>query len=149
MKKLTKKFVAIVMALFVVSAISASMLAAQAATDDNIGFSFTIYSENYTTTRETNGRYRGTEDNDNAWKVNLRTSDEATNCGTKFCIALNDGTLCSAWKLVEKGSGSHYYAADNDGDKATVYLQGQDNNNSTKVYDITGYWDEETGVTPD
>ncbi len=151
MKKLTKKFVAIVIALFVVSAISASSLVAVASTNDDIDFSFGIKAYN-AITRDPNKRLRSTSNNDNAWKVSLVLSNETTDnkgCGSRFCLGLEDKTEASEWHLVERGSGEHYYPANDAADFRYVYLQCQDNNNSSKTYTVTGIWDEETGKEPD
>lgn len=149
MKKLTKKFIAVLMVLFATIAISASSLVAMAAVDNNIDFAFTIYAKN-AISRDTNRQYRTTRDNNDAWKVNLRESSESTSkCGNYFCLSLEDCKVASKWQLVEKGSGTHYYAAYDDADNTYVYLMAKDNNNSSKVYQISGFWDEETGMTPD
>ena len=151
MKKLTKKFTAIVIALLVVSAISASSLVAMASVDENIEFSFSVTAHN-SITQETDGRYRSTSDNNNAWKVRLITStetDATKGCGSYFCLGLENEELASAWYLVERSSGAHYYPTNDEADFETVYLQCKDNNNSSKTYTVGGYWDEETGSVPD
>lgn len=151
MKKLTKKFIAIVIALFAVSTISAGSLVAMASIDEDIAFSFQIKANNEIS-RDPNKRFRSTFNNDNAWKVELVTSNETDDrkgCGTYFCLGLDDKTSASAWHLVERGSGEHYYSSNDAADFANVYLQGKDNNNSSKVYTVGGFWDEETDKAPD
>lgn len=151
MKKLTKKFIAIVIALLAVTTISASSLVAMASVDGDIPFSFEVKMSNGIS-REENKRLRTTSNNDNAWMVNLTTSNETDNtknCGSYFCLGLEDQTLASEWHLVVRGSGEHYYAANDAADFRYVYLQCRDNNNSTKKYSVAGFWDEETGKDPD
>ncbi len=148
MKNLTKKFIAIVIALLTVTTISASSLVAMASVNENIAFSFKVQAHN-AVTRDPNKRFRSTSNNNNAWKVNLTTSDETDSskgCGSYFCLGLKDQTLASKWYLVERGSGEHYYATNDAADFSYVYLQCKDNNNSSKVYNVAGFWDEETGV---
>lgn len=150
MKKLTKKFAAIVIALLVVSAISASSLVAMASVDEEIDFRFSFISDE-TVNRGDDRRYRSTSDNNNAWKVDLQTSNETTDakeCGSLFCIGLEDATLASAWQLVVRYSGPHYYATNDAADFRYVYLMCKDNNNSGKPITLTGVWDEETGRAP-
>lgn len=148
MKKLAKKFIAIVIALLAVTTISASSLVAMASVNENIGFSFGVEAHNAITQYQY-GRLRTTSNNKNAWKVNLTTSDETDSskgCGSYFCLGLNDQTEASKWYLVEKGSGEHYYPTNDSAGFKYVYLQCRDNNNSTKTYTVAGFWDEETGV---
>lgn len=148
MGKLTKKITAIVMALLVISTISINTLVANAAADSNFDYSFTIKASQ-ATSKYSNGNLRSTYDNDNAWKVNLRSSGEGDSTATYFRLCLNDNSGASSWHLVTQGTGSHYYSATDAADFTTVYLQGKNNNNNTNTYTVTGYWDEETGVTPD
>lgn len=148
MNKLTKKLIAIVMALLVISTISINTLVANAAVNDNHDYLFTIKASQGTS-KNSNGNLRSTYDNNNAWKVNLEVSGEGDNTATYFRLCLKDDWEASNWHLVTQGSGEHYYSASDAADATTVYLQGKNNNNTTKSYTISGYWDEETGVTPD
>ncbi len=142
------QIIAIAVLLAIISALSSTV--AFASTDENISYLFTV--KNYLgISRDSNPQWRSTSDNNNAWKVNFKTSEEPGNSTmTKFSLGLEEeDNLASNWYGVVVGTGAHYYAANNDGDFATVYLQAQNNNNNANSYVISGYWDEETGITPD
>ncbi len=141
------KIVASILMLAVVFAISASPVA-YASSDENIDYSFKV-KINYAVTRFGESKYRSTSDNNNSWKVNLRTSEEGTNTVTLFSLGLEDYTAASTWYAVTVGSGSHYFPTNDAADFNRVYLQAKDNSNKSATYQITGFWDEETGVTPD
>ncbi len=144
--KHTTRLLSLIIAIAVV-AVSLSSVA-YAAVDSNIDYSFKI-SANQAISRDADSRYRGTENNNDAWKVNLRTSEEGTNTATQFSLGLEDKTAASNWQTVQVGSGSHYYSANDAADEEYVYLQARDNNKIALSYKITGWWDEETGVSPD
>lgn len=135
------------MALLVISTISINTLVANAAVNDKHDYLFTIKASEGTS-RYSNGNLRSTYDN-NAWKVNLEVSGEGDGTATKFRLCLKDNSGASAWHSVIQGSGDHYYSATDAADATTVYLQGKNNTSTTKTYTISGYWDEETGVSPD
>lgn len=148
MKERTKKISAVFLVLLAVSTFFASSLVAHASVDSNIEYSFVVKANNGLN-KDPDGRRRQTSNNNNAWKVNLRVSGEGDKTATKFRLCLKDDSAASAWHTVIQGSGSHYYATNDAADHKTVYLQGQNNNTSTKSYKVSGYWDEETGILPD
>jgi len=148
MQSLMKKLSSIVIALVVMSTISVGSLAAYAYFDNNFDYKFTIKASQ-AVSKYSEKEYRNTYNNNNAWKVNLRSSGEGSNTVTKFRLCLADNSGVSSWHNVTQGSGAHYYAAWDGADHTYVYLQGENNNNTTKTYTVSGYWDEETGINPD
>lgn len=147
-KNYYKRLTSVILALIVVATISATGLVAYAYSDNNISYSFTIKASQVAS-KYSEREYRNTYDNSNAWKVNLRSSGEGAKAATYFRLCLKDDSGVSNWKLVAQGSGAHYYSAWDGADHTYVYLQGKNNNNSAKTYTVSGYWDEETGLSPD
>ncbi len=145
-KKTTKVFSVVLVVMLFVATFAVSAFAG----DENLIYSFNIQA-NRNVTRYTVGQFRDTTNNNNAWKVNFKTSNEpgTGRTFTEYVITKSDGTLAASWHSVQVSTGAHYYAANDNGDFATVYLNGRDNNNIASTYTVTGYWDEETGITPD
>jgi hypothetical protein len=124
---------------------SLAITSAIASSDDNYAFSFRIQGS-VDNAQDSTGRYRGTDDNSNAWKVNLKSSGEGSGTITDFWIERKSGRNASSQYHVKQGNGSYYFPANNNGDKVIVYLTGENNNfASTKQYSISGIWDPETG----
>ncbi|MCC8074140.1 MAG: DUF2712 domain-containing protein [Clostridiales bacterium] len=147
-KNYNKKLMFTILALIVITTISLSGLVAYAYSDNNISYSFTIRASQ-AVSKYSEDEFRNTYNNDNAWKVNLRSSGEGSSTITYFRLCLEDNSGVSSWHSVVQGSGSHYYSAWDGADHTHVYLQGKNNNNTTKTYTVSGYWDEETGISPD
>lgn len=114
------------------------------ASDDDIGYSFTIKA-NYGNTYS-DSRYRQTSDSDNKWKVNMTYSSEGAGTITTYWLALFNGshTVVSDTHNVKQGSGAHYYSATSGASQKDVCLGAENNNNSPNTYTVSGYWDEET-----
>ncbi|MCD4839645.1 MULTISPECIES: DUF2712 domain-containing protein [Neobacillus] len=111
------------------------------ASDDNIGFSFTLkpnYENSYS-----GERYRQTTNPKNKWKVNLTYSSEGVGTVATFWLD-KSGTRVSDVHDVAQGSGAHYYSAFSTANQSNVRLGAENNNASPNSYTISGYWDEET-----
>ena len=119
---------------------------ALAAEDNNIEYKFRIQGS-VDNAQEADGRFRSTTDNSNAWKVKLEKSGEGNGTITCFWIEKGNGTNASTKRQVQQGKAARYFAANDKGDNTTVYLTAENNNfASTKQYEVSGYWDEETGI---
>ena len=116
------------------------------AADDNIGFKFTIKSvqEN----AYSGSRYRQTNDTNNKWKVQLKSSGEGKGTITRFWLAKKttwDGNVvASDLKNVKQGAGATYSTAYKKANKSDVVLGAENNNVSYNTYSVSGVWDEET-----
>lgn len=112
--------------------------------EDSYSFHFTVKpyrSWNYTTCR-----YRESYRPENKWKVNLQNSTEGSGTIINFKLsASNHSTNLSNTHAVAQGTGNHYYAAYSSAGGRDVCLAGQNNNNVSKTYTISGVWDEEVG----
>jgi hypothetical protein len=111
------------------------------ASDDNIGFSFTLkpnYENSYSASR-----YRQTSSSSNPWKVNLTYSSEGAGTYATFWLD-KSGTRVSDVHNVKQGSGAQYYTAFSTANQSYVRLGAENNNLSPNSYTISGYWDEET-----
>lgn len=118
--------------------------------DQGVSFNFTIrgYCLNG---RESDARHRDTLMVDNQWKVKMTWSDEkpeASDTITKFWLESNTGANVSPSVLKQEGDGYTYKSAYLDACNAWVWLTGENNNFNSDVYEVIGYWDEETGVAP-
>lgn len=116
------------------------------ARDDNVEYAFKLqanYKNSYTDIR-----YRQTKKADNPWKVNMTYSAEGK--GTKAVYWLNvPGLFCTSERVsnthtVKQGSGPHYYKAWKGAAQQYVSMGAENNNNTSKTYNVSGYWDEET-----
>src|SRR5699024_8258081 len=72
------------------------------ASDDDIGFSFKIYSYQKNG-KEANGRYRQTSYIDNPWKVKLNSSGEGKGTITRFWLENSSASNVSAGVNVKQG----------------------------------------------
>lgn len=113
------------------------------ASNDNIWFYFRIgaFGENG---RDPNGRYRQTTDTNNPWKVKMTSSEEGSGTITVFWLENS-----SAWNVsnnveVTQGKGYYYNNPLSSANATTVYLTAENNNFDGSVYNVSGYWDEET-----
>lgn len=88
---------------------------------------------------------------ENPWKVDFRMSAEGDNTIMLYQICYKSGVLYpTAAKQTESvvcGSGAKYFYANNNAYNKYIYLRARNNNDVDKVYNIKGYWDEETGGT--
>lgn len=141
-KTLKKKLAAFGACALALSAITATTAFAS---NDNYDFSFRIQGS-VDNAQDPTPRYRGTDDNSNAWKVNLTYSEEGSGTITDFWIVSSYGSA-SQQHHVKQGNGAYYFAANNNGDYVDVYLTAENNNFATSTqYNVSGYWDPETGV---
>lgn len=115
--KLKKKLTACGLCIFGLTSLVATN--AFASSDDDYDFSFRIQGS-VDNAQDPTGRYRGTDDNSNAWKVNLESSGEGSGTVTDFWIELKDGKNASSQYHVKQGNGVYYFPANDKGDKATV-----------------------------
>ncbi len=139
MKKRGLAMVTAMVSIFVINA-TAPVYAA----NDDIGYSFKIkanYKNSYSSSR-----YRQTKNTDNKWKVNMTYSGEGTGTVTTYWLSKNDvsHTRVSGTHDVKQGSGAHYYKAYKGASETRVRLSAENNNDSSKTYTVSGYWDEET-----
>lgn len=117
-----------------------------AAEDNNVAYKFRIQGS-VDNAQESDGRFRSTTDNSNAWKVELEKSGEGEGTITCFWIEKSNGTNASSSIQIKQGNAARYFTANDKGDNTTVYLTAENNNfTSTKQYEVSGYWDEETGI---
>lgn len=122
------------------------------ASDNNIDFNFWIKAnQGFSHNGET--RYRSTNDVNNAWKVNFKATTESDDNLTSFHLGIynSEGTNQTGSKkyVVQVGTGAHYYPAYQRASDKHIYLYARNNSNTEEIYTVSGYWDEETGVTPD
>lgn len=102
---------------------------------------------------DANKQYRSTNDVNDAWKVNFKKTSETEDNLTSFHLGIYnpDGTNPTGSKkyVVEVGSGAHYYPAYQRASDQHVYLYARNNSQTEEIYTVSGYWDEETGISPD
>lgn len=113
--------------------------------DNNVSFAFRIQGS-VDNAQESKERFRHTKDNDNSWKVQLRSSGEGKGTITKFWLENEDGKSASSEYDIKQGDPARYKPANKKGAHIDVLLTAENNNFcSTKQYNVSGYWDEETG----
>lgn len=142
---LRKKFISIGICL---SAAVALMVPSAFATyqNNNIGFSFRIQGS-VDNAQEAKKRFRDTKENTNSWKVQMRTSGEGKGTITNFWLENEKGKSASSEYSIKQGDVARYKKANDKGDHTNVLLTAENNNFfSTKTYNVSGYWDEETGI---
>lgn len=116
-----------------------------AAGNDNFGFWFRIYG--YQQNSGTGGRYRQTTNYKNNWKVNLTKSNEGPHTKTTFWLEKEGGANISRSVTKTAGNGQSLRRVKSSfKGKQTVMLTAQNNNINGDEYNITGLWDEETGI---
>lgn len=140
LKKKGKVFAVICCAIIGVTALSVP-----ASENNNVSFSFQIgkYHKNGRTAK---GRYRSTTNTNDAWKVQLITSGEGNGTYTRFWLENYDEDNVSGMIKAQQGEAATYEKASGKASKATVYLTGENNNFNGDKYNVTGIWDEETGI---
>ncbi|MCC8192116.1 MAG: DUF2712 domain-containing protein [Ruminococcus sp.] len=146
MKKLFKKILigGSLCAIASTSMIASNVMAAYQ--DNNVSYSFRIQGS-VDNAQEAKGRFRETKDNTNSWKIQLKESGEGSGTYTTFWIENENGKSASAEYVIQQGKPAKYKMANDKGDHITVYLTAENNNFcSTKQYNVSGIWDEETGI---
>jgi Protein of unknown function (DUF2712) len=113
------------------------------ATDDDIGYTFTIQGWQQNTSGT--ARYRETSDTTNAWKVRVTNSTESGgDTYTRFWLQNRDsGSNVSASMNVMEDKGYYYNNPYSSANKSWVRLTAENNNYNNDVFDVTGHWDEE------
>lgn len=114
------------------------------AADNSVGYSFTVgYNQNPGTS---SSRYRETQNRKNCWKANMTYSAEGENTVMNFWLAKNTANASDMVSLRVGGDTKYRYAYDS-ASRTNVNLKAVNNNYVPRSYTISGYWDEETGVT--
>lgn len=143
MRKISNKIISGLLVLSI-AAFGMKGVVANAASDNNVGFSFHIL-ENQHISFGADPRYRSTSNTNNCWKVNMTYSGEGVGTCTYFWLG-SGTTIVSNHVVVKQGSGAKYRFAYETASQTHVRLRAQNNNQSINGYDVGGYWDEETGV---
>ena len=89
---------------------------------------------------------RQTGDPADRWKVKLSTSGEGKGTYTTFWLENYDGDNVSKTVDVKQGKGYYYRPSYRSGCKTHVWLTAVNNNFNSNSYEVSGCWDEETGV---
>ncbi|MFS0646899.1 DUF2712 domain-containing protein [Siminovitchia sp. 179-K 8D1 HS] len=140
MKK-AKKFIKL--SLIAIIALGVSIPLSSLASNDDIGYKFTIYSY-HKNGKEKIGRYRQTKSVDNPWKVRLDSSGEGKGTITRFWIENASARNVSMSRDVKQGVGAYYTNPYAQANQTDVWLTGENNNYNGKSYTVSGVWDEET-----
>ena len=113
--------------------------------DNNIGYSFSVPGgQNWAFS---NAKYRGPSGTSVPWKVNFTYSSEGVGTYMQYFLAGTEWislSKLSDYKMVKQGSGVKYYHAYDSAYNRNVRLGARNNNNVSKSYTVSGYWDEET-----
>ncbi|AMV59942.1 DUF2712 domain-containing protein [Pediococcus damnosus] len=92
------------------------------------------------------GWYRQTTNYKNNWKVKLETSGEGAHTISTFWLEKSGGANVSPSVNKTAGNAASYRRVNASfPGKETVMLTAQNNNISGNEYNVSGYWDEETG----
>lgn len=135
----TKRRIGLIFASFV---LVMAMAVPAFASNDNIGYEFTIKAHHGNS--YSYDRYRQTTDITNPWKVNMTYSAEGAGTVMTYWLTRTEGFApASNTHNVKQGSGPHYYYATNVASKKRVCLGAENNNDTSKTYKVSGYWDEE------
>lgn len=114
------------------------------AEDKAVGYNFTVgYNQN---PGVSSSRYRETTNNHNCWKANMTYSSEGQNTVMNFWLAKNTSNASDMSSLRVAGKTKYKYAYDNAA-RTNVNLKAVNNSYVPRSYTVSGYWDEETGVT--
>lgn len=112
--------------------------------NDEHGYSMRVYG--FKQKSHSAGWYRQTTNYKNNWKVKLTKSGEGPHTSSIFWLEKAGGANVSP--IIKKIAGNpEAYQRVNPSfhGKKTVMLTAQNNNISGNEYNISGYWDEETG----
>lgn len=74
------------------------------------------------------------------------TSGEGKGTYTRFWLENYDEDNVSDFIKAKQGDAATYEKAYGTASKVTVYLTGENNNFNGDKYNVTGIWDEETGI---
>lgn len=143
MKNLGKKFLGIALATASIATMAISSVYAGAENDYAYKFKVSSYHNNEHCDIS---RHRQTADPGDRWKVKLSTSAEGTGTYTRFWLENYDEDNVSQTVDVKQGVGYYYRPSYNSGCKTYVWLTAENNNYNSDSYEVSGYWDEETGV---
>lgn len=143
MTRKIKKFLG--MALSVVSIASLTIPSVYAGQENDIAYKFRIGSFHSNGQCGTD-QNRQTGDPADRWKVKLSTSGEGKGTYTTFWLENYDGDNVSKTVDVKQGKGYYYRPSYRSGCKTHVWLTAENNNFNSNSYEVSGYWDEETGV---
>ncbi|MCT3278082.1 DUF2712 domain-containing protein [Lactiplantibacillus pentosus] len=114
------------------------------ASNDNHNYSFRIYGLKQNS--QSAGRYRQTKNYKNNWKVKLVSSGEGVHTKSIFWLEKAGGKNISESVKKQQGKGASYRRVKSSfpGGR-TVMLTAQNNNFNGSEFNVSGYWDEETG----
>ncbi|WP_181185383.1 DUF2712 domain-containing protein [Lactiplantibacillus pentosus] len=114
------------------------------ASNDNHNYSFRIYGLKQNS--QSAGRYRQTKNYKNNWKVKLASSGEGVHTKSIFWLEKAGGKNISESVKKQQGKGASYRRVKSSfpGGR-TVMLTAQNNNFNGSEFNVSGYWDEETG----
>lgn len=143
--KTRKRKYAMIAAFSAILGLSAVSPIAAAYEDNNVRFDFTIKAYQQNSREE--GRYRGTSNVDNKWKVWMQESTEGKGTYTTFWLEHYNGDNVSPAHSIREADGPCYYSAYSSASRSTVYLTAENNNYNDTSYFVKGVWDEETGRT--
>ena len=133
------------MALSIVSIASFAIPSVYAGAENDFAYKFRVGS--YCSNGQCNTeRNRQTGDSADRWKVKLDTSGEGKGTITTFWLENYDGDNVSQTVNVKQGKGYYYRPSYRSGCKIYVWLTAENNNFNGTSYEVSGYWDEETGV---
>lgn len=125
--------------------ISSIFISASAAETNSFPYSFKMKADQGKSySKDLN--YRGTGKTSVPWMVNMTFNAEGEGTKAQYFLASSSTPYenVSAYKTVTQGSGAKYFHAYSSANKRTVQLAARNNNDVTKSYTISGYWDEET-----
>ena len=141
--KIRKRKNAMSAAFAAILGLSAVSPIAAAYEDNDVGYQFHILNQQQNS-RDT-GRYRGTTDVNNAWKVWMQRSEEGAWTYTTYWLEHYNGDNVAASHSIRVEDGPQYYNTYSSASRSTVYLTAENNNKNETDYFVSGVWDEETG----
>ena len=124
-------------------ALSAVSPIAAAYEDNDVDYQFHILKQQQNS-RKT-GRYCGTADVNNAWKVWMKRSEEGAWTYTTYWLEHYNGDTVAPSHSIRVEDGPQYYNTYSSASRSTVYLTAENNNKNDTDYFVSGVWDEETG----
>lgn len=142
MKRKTKKIIGLALAILSIATITIPNVFAGEENDNPYGFHIDGWHNN----SHSKSRERYTDDPSDRWKVKLSTTGEGKGTYTTFWLENYTGDNVSKTVDVKQGKGYYYRPSYRKGCRIYVYLTAENNNFNSTTYDVTGYWDEETGV---
>lgn len=145
MKKTKKLLLAI---LVVCSVLTCCSFTAFAGYDNDIVYAITM-ADHQKNAYSDDGYTRDTTNPKEAWKVQMVLSAEGKKTYAYYFLASDNilRTRYSNEKLVQQGDTARYYSAYDSAAGKDIALGCRNNNDVNKTYIVSGYWDEETGIT--